>query len=187
MRKEELIKHAKQTVEKDGDHSPLFFIMLPSGQIDIVSMMIGDNTDDAAEALKQLVIDKESEEYYSAFSAWMVNSNDISQQMNKVIEDAMQDPTKERVRDAVMKVAELATQRPSKNPARVECLIVCRYTKKDGTEVDIFPYESDGTNFKQWIENDEIEEAFNDNNGSMYTKWNAWNQYQINLDDYVGK
>jgi hypothetical protein len=178
MNFEKLIEVAKKTVEKDGDHSVMFFVNDSDGKLNLISMQIQGDTDSAAEALKEIVEEMGSEEYYSVFSAWTVNSNQLNAQIKQEIEVAKMNPTKINAEQAVKNIINIVSQPPSKNPNRMECLVVSKYTKKYGTDAKIFPYKSENGTFVEWLENDEL-----NNMDGLYTKWNVWHKYQIHLNE----
>lgn len=101
MEVEDLIRMAKDTMKRQGEHTPLFFMELPDG-IEVLGVpFTNDNDRDyAVSALKRLVEENDCRRYFSVLTGWMV-------------EGEGQDNIE-----------------PSQHPERFEVLMVSEYTKR---------------------------------------------------------
>jgi len=186
--KEELegvLEVAKNIVAKQGDTNPTFLIGAGEGLI-VANMPFDDSTRDLAkEALTKLVTGANSTRYFFVCTAWVVDGEDAKKKATKKLaylvklnaKDAKKQMEKAEV--ITMVKAYAGVLRPSEHPFRKEAVIVSRFDKKKGSDAIMVELKRTMKNKKEII-------SFGKSHGlsgTMYSRFNIWNEYQVDLDD----
>jgi hypothetical protein len=185
--KEELegvLKVAKKIVAEQGDTNPTFLINDGKGLI-VANMPFDDSTRDLAkEALTKLVTGANSTRYFFIHTAWTVDVVESKKKAAKKLaylaklseKDAKKQMQKEEV--ITMVKAYAGVLRPSESPFRKEVLIVSRFDKAKGSDAITVELKRTQKNKKEIV-------SFGKHHplsGTMYSRFNIWNEYQVDLD-----
>jgi hypothetical protein len=180
---------AKNIVAQQGDTSPTFLID-DGEQLIVANMPFDDSTRDLAkEAITKLVTGANSTRYFFVCTAWTVDGEDAKKKAAKKLaylvklseKDAKKQMQKEEV--ITMVKAYAGVLRPSESPFRKEVLIVSRFDKAKGSDAIMVELKRTQKNKKEIV-------SFGKHHplsGTMYSRFNIWNEYQVDLDDAMEK
>jgi hypothetical protein len=166
-----IIENVKRTMVRSGqDHAPMFFVVRNDGEVVAVGAQWDsvESKEKVVEALRGFVEEVGSELYYMVAPSWLENRIESVQELKRLVGKK---PTKARV--ALAKRICAGMQAPSESPFRRQILLFEEFSKSEGSQAWIVPYEKVRGKFR--FERLKLV----DEKGSSYSRFNVWHQHQV--------